>query len=158
MSLRAHYVSASQRLATSRLSTDAICKSLQSTADRRAKAVAYRRARLAVAREVQAVIKFRRETAGDIEKVSGAESEGLGVSSLATEHPFLTRRRSLQILQNMAQDQEYIQMSKVSGREMLIVHFELFFACLTRRPFLTALTSPRHAPRALSGLSALGED
>jgi len=43
MSLRAHYVAASQRLAASRLGTDAINKNLQGLVERRAAAMAYRR-------------------------------------------------------------------------------------------------------------------
>eukprot|EP00518_Triparma_eleuthera_P003774 CAMPEP_0182455468 /NCGR_PEP_ID=MMETSP1319-20130603/1617_1 /TAXON_ID=172717 /ORGANISM="Bolidomonas pacifica, Strain RCC208" /LENGTH=458 /DNA_ID=CAMNT_0024653527 /DNA_START=134 /DNA_END=1506 /DNA_ORIENTATION=- len=71
MSLRAHYVSASQRLASSRLSTDAACKALQGAGGRRGKAVAFRRARLAVAREIERVVRLRKENWGgaDIEKL-----------------------------------------------------------------------------------------
>ena len=51
MSLRAHYVSASQRLATSRLGTDAVTKALHGLVERRATSMAFRRVRLAIARE-----------------------------------------------------------------------------------------------------------
>lgn len=59
MSLRAHYVAASQRLATSRLGTDGVCKLLMSLTERRSKALGYRRVRLNVAREIQQVINLR---------------------------------------------------------------------------------------------------
>ncbi|GMI36000.1 hypothetical protein TrCOL_g4415 [Triparma columacea] len=59
MSLRAHYVSASQRLATSRLGTDAVTKALHGLVERRATSMAFRRVRLAIAREVLGVLRAR---------------------------------------------------------------------------------------------------
>ena len=73
LSLRAHYVAASKRLAAAMVGSDAVCKTLQSLIDRRAAALACRRVRLAVAREIHQVLMYRAE---ELEKLSsGSKSK-----------------------------------------------------------------------------------
>ncbi|GMI10749.1 hypothetical protein TrVE_jg12878 [Triparma verrucosa] len=80
MSLRFHYVSASQRLATSRLSTDNVCKVLMGVGERRGRGLGYRRVRMGVAREIKKVIEER------LKKIQGEiiEPQTEGTAELTT--------------------------------------------------------------------------